>query len=133
MIWGRLYGTPDVRLMQKPCKIIITRRPNNGVVKVLFACPVIITDHTIPRVSNHGKDEIILHRAGIHNPVNIAQGAVFPQSPSRRQIRQSFATFLGLGRITYDNIICFGPRLKRERHGCATGFRRMNKNIAPRV
>ena len=71
--------------------------PNNGMIKTLFARPVIIADHAVPRVAHDGKDEIILHCGCIHNPINIAQGAVFPQTPRGCQTRQSFAPLLGLG------------------------------------
>ena len=102
-------------------------------IKTLFPRPVIITDHAVPRVAHDGKEEIILHCECIHNPTNIAQGAVFPQTPRGRKIRQSFAPLLGLGRIPDNDIFRLGPRLKRERHGCAACLWRMNKNIAPPV
>jgi len=102
-------------------------------IKTLFPRPVIITDHAVPRVAHDGKDEIILHRGCIHNPTNIAQGAVFPQTPRGRKIRQSFAPLLGLGGVPNDDIIRLRPRLKRERDGCAAFLWRMNKNIAPPV
>ena len=133
VIRGRLQRTPNIGVMQKLCKLMLRRCTNNRMIKTLFARPVIITDHAVPRVAHDGKDEIILHRRCIHDPINIAQGAVFPQTSRGRQTRQSFAPLLGLGGVPNNDIIRLGPRLKRERHGCAACFWRMNKNIAPPV
>ena len=119
--------------MQKLCEVMPRRRPNNGMIKTLFARPVIITDHAVPRIAPDGKYEIILHCRYIHNPINIAQGAVFAQTPRRRKVRQSFAPLLGLRRVPDNDIIRPGPRLKRELHGYAACLWRMNKNIAPPV
>ena len=112
---------------------MLRRRPNDGVITALFARPVIITHHTVPRIAHDGKDEIILHCGYIHNPINIPQGAVFPQTPRGCQTRQTFAPLLGLGGVPDNDIIRLGPRLKRECHGCAACLWRMNKNVAPPV
>ena len=132
-IRGCLQRTPNIGVMQKLCKLMLRCCTNNRMIKTLFARPVIVTDHTVPRIAHDGKDEIIPHRRCIDDPINIPKGAVFPQSTHRRKVRQTFAPPLGLGRVPDNDIIRLGPRLKRERHGCAACFWRMNKNIAPPV
>ena len=86
-IRGRLQRTPNTGVMQKLCKLMITHRTHNGMIKNLCARPVKITDHAVPRVAHDGKDEIILHCRCIHNPINIPQGAVFPHAPRWRRVR----------------------------------------------
>jgi len=122
-----------IEVVQKPYKVMPRRRLNNGMIKTLFARRVIIADSAAPRIAHDGKDEIILHRGCIHDPINITQSAMFPQTPRRLKIRQSFAALLGLGGVHNNNFIRLSPRLKRERHGCTACFRRMNKNMAPPV
>ena len=107
----------------------VLRQMYRRMIKSLITQPVVIADHTVPRVAHHRKDEEIGEHLWRDQPVKIGKRGMFPQPPACLHILQTAPPLNGLGRVAQHHVILHRPRFKRQRHRRAAGLGGVDEQI----